>query len=156
IDSLTVSPLGAHSYDLGISPTLLLWTIQISEDSVELDLNEGEAMFNLERVCKVFDAFKVPDSFDPVHALGFVGATINSLLIHWKGISTKRSFTNGSTCRGKFIEIVVATISVTTTMPATKPPFTPSPQDGFTFTSDPTTTVPNFAQIGQENNGALF
>jgi len=133
-----------------------LWTIPIPEDSVELDLNAGEATLNLEHVCKVFDAFIVPNSFDPAHALGFVGATINSLRIHWQGISTKRSFSNGSTFRGNFIEIVAAPVSVTTTTPATKPPFTPSPQDGITFTSDPTTTVTNFAQIGQENNGSLF
>ena len=150
-----MSPLGAHSYDPGISPTLLLWTIPIPDDSVELDLNAGEATLNLEHVCKVFDAFIVPNSFDPAHALGFVGATINSLRIHWKGISTKRSFSNGATFRGDFIENS-ATIEVTVNTPATKPPFTPAPQDGFEFIADPATTVTNFAQIGHENNGSLF
>jgi hypothetical protein len=107
-------------------------------------------------VCSVFDAFTVPNSFDPLHALGFVGAVIRSLRIHWTGISKKWSFNNGSTFRGDFIQSGAAPIAVTVSTPATKSPFTPTVHDGFEFTSDPPTTVTHWAQIGHENNGALY
>jgi len=71
-------------------------------------------------------------------------------------LNTKRSFSNAtSRFTGDFIENS-ATIAVTTTTRTTKPPFTPTAQDGFHFIADPATTVSNFAQIGHENNGALF
>jgi hypothetical protein len=119
-------------------------------------MDEGEAILHLQNVCNVFDAFTVPNSFDPHHALGFVGAVINSLRIHWTGISAKRSFNNGSSFRAMSVENISAPIEVTTTTPATKPPFTPTARNGFTFASDPKTTVTNFAQIVQEANGALY
>jgi hypothetical protein len=133
-----------------------MWTIQIPEGSVKVDLNKGEATLQLEEVCRVFDAFTVPSSLNPVHPLGLVSALVRSLHIHWTGINRKLSFSNGTTFRGDFIESSAAPIAVTVTTPATKPPFTPSGQDGFEFISDPTTTVTHFAQIGHENNGALF
>ena len=151
-----MSPLGAHSYDPGIAPSLLVWTIEIPEGSIDVDLNEGEATLHLQNVCRVFDAFTVPNSFDTHHPLGLVSAVIESLSIHWTGISKKLSFSNGKTFRGDFIQSVAAPINVTVSTPSSKPPFTPAPQDGFEFVSDPKTTVTNFAQIGHENNGALF
>ena len=151
-----MSPLGPHSYDPGISPTLLLWTIPIPEDSVEVDLDAATAVLQLEDVCKVFDAFTVPNSLNTLHPLGFVSGLIRSLRIQWSGISRNWTFNNGSTFRGSFIQNLTAPIAVTVTTPATKSPFTPSPQDGFEFTSDPMTTVTNWAQIGHENNGALY
>ena len=151
-----MSPLGPHSYDPGISPTLLTWTIPIPRGNVQVDMDSGQAILRLKNVCSVFDAFTVPNSFDVHHALGFVGAVINSLRIQWSVISAKRSFNNGSTFRATAVENVSAPVEVTTTTPATKPPFTPTAQDGFTFTSDPTTTVTNFAQIVQEANGVLY
>jgi len=119
-------------------------------------LNKGEAVLHLERVCSVFDVFAVPNSFDPLHALGFVGAVIGSLRIHWTGITRRWSFNNGSTFRGDFIQSVEAPIAVTVSTPATKPPFTPTAKDGFEFTADPTTTMTHWAQIGHESNGALY
>ena len=151
-----MSPLGPHSYDPGIAPSLLVWTIEIPEGSVEVDLNKAEATLHLENVCRVFDAFTVPNSFDTHHPLGLVSAVIESLSIHWTGISKKLSFSNGKTFRGDFIQSVAAPISVTVSTPSTTPPFTPAAQDGFEFVADPATTVTNFAQIGQEHNGSLF
>ncbi len=103
------------------------------------------------------DVFTVPNSFDIAHALGFVGAIVKSLRIEWSGITN--SFLSFSSAAEKFAGDFFetsATIAVTTTTPATEPPFTPSPQDGFRFVSDPTTTVTNFAQIGRERNGLFF
>jgi len=122
---------------------------------VEVDLDSGEASLELQNVCSVFDAFTVPNSLNALHPLGLVSGAIKSLRIHWKGISNKRSFSNGATFRGNFVENS-ATISVTVNTPSTNPPFTPAPQDGFEFVADPTTTVSHFAQIGHENNGSLF
>jgi hypothetical protein len=147
--------LGLHSYDPGVSPTLGLWTIEIPDGSVEVGLHEGEAVLHLENVCRVFDAFTVPNSLNPLHPLGLVSAFLKSLHIEWKGITTKRSFNNGSTFRGDFVENS-ATIAVTVSTPETKPPFTPTAQNGFQFVANPASTVSNFAQIGHENNGALF
>ena len=113
-----MSPLGPHSYDPGISPTLLTWTIPIPKDSVEVDMASGHAVLRLENVCSVFDAFTVPNSFDVHHSLGFVGAVINSFYIEWSGISAMRSFNNGSTFRATAVENVSAPIKVTTTTPA--------------------------------------
>jgi hypothetical protein len=151
-----VSPLGPHSYDPGISPALLFWTIPIPEDSVEVDLGAATAVLRLENVCEVFDAFTVPNSFNTLHPLGFVSGLVRSLRIQWSGITKLWTFDNGKNFRGSFIQSVEAPIEVTVTTPATKPPFTPSPQDGFAFTSDPKTTVTNWAQIGHEANGALY
>jgi len=123
---------------------------------VEVDLDDGEATLHLQNVCNVFDAFTVANSLSPAHALGFVSATINSLRIHWKGITKKRSFSNAaSRFAGDFVENS-ATIAVTTTTPPTKPPFTPAAQDGFQFVANPATTTSLFAQIGHERNGSLF
>jgi hypothetical protein len=134
----------------------VLWTTPIPEDSVRFNLNTGEATLELEDVCSIFDAFTVPNSFDPLHALGFVGAVLRSLRIQWTGSVKKWSFNNGSTFRGEFTQNAAATIAVTTSTPATKSPFTPAPRDGFEFTSDPSTTTTHWAQVGHENNGALY
>jgi len=122
---------------------------------VEVDLDEGEAVLQIENVCRVFDAFTVANSLDPLHPLGLVSAFIKSLRIEWKGMTNKKSFNNGKTFRGDFVENS-ATIAVTVRTPETKPPFTPMTEDGFQFVADPASIVSNFAQIGHENNGALF
>jgi hypothetical protein len=129
--------------------------VEIPEGNVQVDLNAGEASLHIENLCSVFDAFTVPSSLNPLHPLGLVSAMIESLRIRWKGVKMKRSFSNGSTFRGNFIE-TSATIELTVTTPPTKSPFTPSAQDGFEFIADPTTTITDFAQIGHENNGSLF
>jgi len=87
--------LGPHSYDPGTAPSLLLWTIEIPNGSVDVDLKEGEATLHLKNVCQVFDAFTVPSSLNPLHPLGLVSGMLESLSIHWTGISKKLSFSNG-------------------------------------------------------------
>jgi hypothetical protein len=123
---------------------------------VEVDLDGGEATLHFKNLCTVFDAFTVPNSLNPLHPMGLVSAVIESLRIRWRGIKNLRSFNNHSTFRGEFVENTAATMELTTRTPATKPPFTPVAQHGFEFVADPETTVTHFAQIGHENNGALF
>jgi len=121
------------------------------------DLDAGSAVLDLHNICEVHDVFTVPNSFDVTHALGFVGALVKSLRIEWSGVI--QSFLNFSSSAenfaGNFFR-TSATIAVTTSTPATSPPFTPSAQDGFEFVADPATTVTHFAQIGRERNGLLF
>jgi hypothetical protein len=74
--------LGPHSYDPGIAPTLLTWTIPIPEDSIEVDFATGEAVLQLKNVCSVFDAFTVRNSFDVQHALAGCGKTIRNILLY--------------------------------------------------------------------------
>ncbi len=122
---------------------------------MEVDLDEGEAVLHLENVCRVFDVFTVANSLNPLHPLGLVSAFLKSLRIEWKGITKRRSFNNGTNFAGDFIENS-ATIAVRVRTPETKPPFTPTSEDGFHFVADPASTVSHFAQIGHERNGALF
>lgn len=148
--------MGPHSYDPGVSQTLAFWTTQIPNNSVFLDLEAGEAILDFRNLRTVFDAFTVPNSGSSNRALGFVGAIINSLRIHWTGVLRRVSYGNPVTqFSGQFVE-TLATIEVTTTTPATRPPFTPTLQNRFRFVADPATTVTNFAQIGRERNGIFF
>jgi len=120
-------------------------------------LDRGEATLHIENLCSIFDAFTVPNSFDPAHAMGFVGAILKSLRIQWSGIKKRVSFSNATTrFRGDYVENISANIEVTLKTPATVPPFTPTAKNGFHFVADPATTVTHFAQIGHENNGSLF
>jgi hypothetical protein len=129
--------------------------VEIPKGSVNIDLDDGEATLHLENRCDLFDAFTVPNSLNPVHPLGLVSGFLKSMRVHWSGIKNVRSFNNGSTFRGHFLE-TSATIELTLSTPSTKPPFTPVPQDGFEFVANPATIETHFAQIGHENNGALF
>ena len=78
-------------------------------------------------------------------------AVIDSLRIHWSGITNTIDFSDPvDRFAGYFLENS-ATIEVTATTP---------PSDslhGFQFISDPaSTTISLFAQIGHEQNGAFF
>jgi hypothetical protein len=149
--------LGPHSYDPGVSRTLVTWTIEIPDESVEINLDIGEAVLRLRNVRSVFDAFTVPNSLSVNRSLGLVGATINSLRIHWTGIQRMVSFSNATTgFAGNYVENSAVTLALTVTTPSTTPPFTPAPQDAFQFVSDPATTIMNFAQLGRERNGLFF
>ena len=128
-----------------------MWTTFIPNAKVRFDLDGKRASFAFENLCTVFDVFAVPNSFDSKHAMGFVSAVVERLRIDWSG-GTRRDFT-GADFRGTYVEHMSAMIDVRVRTPATKPPFTPAPQHGFEFTSDPKTTVTEWALIGRERNG---
>jgi len=146
--------LGPHSYDPGVSSSLVVWTTEIP-GGVDIDQKKGRAVLEIHNLCTVFDAFTVVNSLDLTRPLGLVSAMIKSLRIEWGGPGTKLSFSNGTDFRADSIQNS-ARISLTVATPPTKPPFTPGPQNGFEFIADPTTSVTNFAQIVHESNGALF
>lgn len=126
-------------------------------------MDQGTAVLHLKNLCTVFDAFTVCNSLGdgvPAHAMGFVGATINSLRLEWHGISQRflsfKSTDPVNQFAGDFFKSSSASLEVTATTPATKPPFTPTAQDGFRFVGNPATVVVNFAQIGHEHKGVFF
>ena len=132
-----------------------MWTIEIPPGNVHVDLDAGEATLQIDNRCELFDAFTVPNSLNSMHPLGLVGGFLKSMRVHWSGVKRVQSFNNHSTFRGDFLE-TSARIELKISTPASKPPFTPGAQDGFEFIADPDTSAVNFAQIGHENNGALF
>jgi hypothetical protein len=142
------NPIGAHSYDPGISANGLFWTIPIPEESVDVHLGAGAAVLDAKDI-HLFDAFTVANSFmrNPVP----VPAVIDSLRIEWSGITKTTQFSSAvpdEQFAGYFLENS-ATIEVTVTTP-------PSPGlHGFHFVSD-ATTASDFAQIGHDHNGSFF
>jgi len=158
LDSLGVSaatphgsPLGFHSYDPGIGAgSLLFWGTSFPEGSAKVDFDGGTARLLVHNVCSVFDVFKVPNSFDPHHALGIFSAVIDSLDIRWSGVTRSVLGFSDATNQfsGDFFECS-ATIAVSATT-------SKDTGHGFHFESDPATTKTNFAQFGSEHNGVFF
>ncbi len=140
-----------HSYDAGISQSLVFWTTALPPGSAKVDLAGGTARLLAKNICSVFDAFTVPNSNSLGRPLGFASGIINSLDIEWSNVT--QSFVGFSDpvdqFAGDFFQVSNVTIGVTATTPV-------STGHGFQFVSDPATTVVNFAQIGSERNGVFF
>ncbi|MGH9514428.1 MAG: hypothetical protein ACRD3P_01985 [Terriglobales bacterium] len=121
-----------------------------------MNLDTGTASLDLENAC-VYDAFTVPNSVMGVNRpVNQVKGTINSLKMEWSGI-IKRDSANEpvNQMRGNFVENT-ARIAVTATTPMTMVTAL-SNGHGFRFISDPSSTsVSNFAQIGEERNGIFY
>ncbi len=148
---LPASPLGFHSWDAGVSESLVLWTTPLPPGTAKVDLAGGTASLKANHICSVFDAFKVSNSFNPARTLGFASGMINSLDLEWSNvIASFAGFSDpGNQFRGDFFQIGKVTIAVTATTPV-------STGHGFQFVSDPASTIVNFAQIGMESNGVFF
>ncbi|PYT78519.1 MAG: hypothetical protein DMG40_19985 [Acidobacteria bacterium] len=145
------SPLGFHSWDAGISESLVFWTTPLPPGSAKVDLARGTASLKAKNVCSVFDAFTVANSLSSDRSLGFASGIINSLDIEWSGVTKSFPGIHDSANRfmGNFFQIGSVTIAVTATTPV-------STGQGFRFVSDPASTIVNFAQIGSESNGVFF
>jgi hypothetical protein len=139
-----------------LSPTNVFWVGSIPEGSVHVDLDEGTASLHVENLC-VYDAFTVANSILGVNRpVNQVKGIINSLKIDWSGV-IQRDTANQSMnkMRGRFVQNT-ARIAVTATTPKTMVT-TLSNGHGFRFVSNPpSTSVSNFAEIGQEWNGIYF
>lgn len=121
-----------------------------------MDLDDGSASLHLENLC-VYDAFTVANSLLGLNRpVNLVKGIINSLRMEWRGaLSMDTANQSANKMRGKFVENT-ATIEVTATTPRTEPTAL-SNGHGFRFVSDPaSTSFSNFAQIGEERNGAFF
>lgn len=142
--------MGPHSYDPGISQTLVVWVTPIPDGSVQVDLSQAEASLHARNIC-ILDAFTVENSLTVSRPLGNpVAATIESLDMRWTGIHRRVSFSDSTDkFAGDFVEDSATIKVVVTTLPSTG--------HGFRFVSDPArTTITNFAQIGSEHNGVFF
>jgi hypothetical protein len=134
----------------------VFWAIQIPEGSSHVDLDAGTASLHIENAC-VYDAFTIPNSLAGLsRPVNQARGIINSLEMEWSGI-IKKDVANEpvNQMRGNFVENT-ARIAVTATTPRTMVTAL-SNGHGFRFVSDPaSTSVSNFAQIGQEQNGIFF
>ncbi|HSU59289.1 MAG TPA: hypothetical protein VLI55_08255 [Bryobacteraceae bacterium] len=136
-----------------MSPTTVLWVVEIPRGSAHVNLETGAALLHVENIC-VLDAFTTANSVQGVNrAVNQVRGVINSLHIEWSGmIATETADEPVNQMRGSFIENT-AKIAVTATTPRTMVT-TLSNGHGFRFVSnDASTSVSNFALIGQEQNG---
>ena len=140
-----------HSWDAGISQSLVLWTTPLPPGSAKVDLIGGTAELHANNICAVFDAFTVGNSFSPNRPLGFASGKIDSVDIKWSGIAKNFMGVHDTVNHfaGDFFQIGNVTIAVTATTPV-------STGHGFRFVSDPASTTVNFAQIGSERNGVFF
>jgi hypothetical protein len=148
--------LGPHSWDGGLSPTNVFWVASIPEGSVHVDLDDGTASLHVQNLC-VLDAFTVANSIQGVNrTVNQVQGIINSLRMNWSGIIQRdTAIQPANQMRGTFVQNT-ATIEVTATTPRTMVTAL-SNGHGFKFVSDAaSTSVSNFAQIGQESNGVYF
>ena len=146
-----LSPLGPHSYDAGISQSLVTWTTPVPVGSAKVDLTGGTARLLAKNICSVFDAFTVPNSLSLDRPLGYASGVIDSVDIRWSNVKRSVLGFSDSTNQfaGDFFEVSNVTIAVTATTPV-------STGHGFQFVSEPATTIVNFAQIGREHNGVFF
>jgi hypothetical protein len=126
-----------------------MWAAPYPAGSAEVNVSGGTAELLVHNAC-VFDAFTVPNSFDPTHALGIFSAIINSMKIEWSGVTRSVPGFSDATnkFRGDFFECS-ATIAVSATTPK-------DTGHGFHFESNPATTHTNFAQFGTEHSGMFF
>lgn len=121
-----------------------------------MDLDDGTASLHVRNAC-VLDAFTIPNSLAGINRpVNQAQGIFNSLEMEWSGI-IKQDTANEEVnqMRGNFVENT-ARIAVTATTPRTMVTAL-SNGHGFRFVSDPaSTSVSNFAQIGQEQNGIYF
>jgi hypothetical protein len=152
--------LGPHSWDPGITPSLVFWTTPVTRGSVKVDLDEERASLQAKNI-RVFDSFTlIPNAIDPNHPAGHVNSIINSLRMEWRNTTRATTFDNcdPNAFRGNYFEdsATIQVIATTPPRPAATCPATPA-RHGFRFVSNPAnTSVSRFAQIGREHNGVFY
>jgi hypothetical protein len=150
--------LGPHSWDPGVTPSLVFWTAAIPKGGARVKLREETASLNVRNVI-VFDSFTlIPNALDPNHPAGHVNAVIESLRMEWSDTTRATTFSNcePNAFRGSYLEDK-ATIEVIATTPPAPARCGSKQRNGFRFVSNPAdTSVSRFAQIGRESNGVFF
>ena len=139
-----------------MAPTNVVWVARVPEGSAHVDLDDGTASLHVENLC-VYDAFTVANSLMGLtRPVNLVKGIINSLHMEWTGVLSRDTANESANkMRGRFVENT-ATIEVIATTPRTEVT-TLSNGHGFRFVSDPaSTSISNFAQIGEERNGVFF
>jgi hypothetical protein len=130
-----------HEYNPGSDPATAFWTIPVSPDAAQVDLEAGTASLRLENL-------PVPDFHDVVRALQQqppVAMATLSFNIQWSRVVRRLRIENETDgFAGSYIEdIATAEWS--------------AQQEGFEFISDPASTSANvYSVIGSERNGVFF
>lgn len=129
-----------HDFNFGIAPSGLFWTAPVSEDSVEGELEDGFAVFNVTDLPQ-------PDFTDlsnSLHGGPTVPGTV-SFNMRWTGTGSPFDFANATDrFRGTF---QFATVTIEWS----------ARTSGFSFVSDAAaTSVTASGIIGEERNGVFF
>lgn len=129
-----------HDFNFGIPPSGLFWTAAVPEDSVEGDLDDGFASFQVRNLPQL-DARNLDNS---LHGGPTVPAAV-SFNMRWTGVGSPFAFTNSSDRFGGTFQFATVQISWA------------AQTSGFQFTSDPANTTVTVAGIlGEEQNGVFF
>lgn len=129
-----------HDFNPGTTPSGLFWTVPVSNDDVQIDLDNATAFMRL-------TDFDLEDYHTLKNAIldgPSVPASV-SFTIQWSGVLQRVAESSTTeTYRGQFIHDT-ATVAWT------------AQEQGFSFVSDPAeTSTTTFAEIGRERNGVFF
>lgn len=127
-------------------PLGLFWTIEVPEESVEVQLGKGSASLQASEV-PVFDYGTTPNAlFGPVPSPLPTGSV--SFTVVWSGVGQRVNIRNTDPTYGGFAgEFVRNTAQMEWTATV----------GDYTFVSDPlVTSSSSFAEIGHERNGSFF
>lgn len=147
MDLFTPGPGGTngpqiHDFNPGIrQPGGLFWTVPVSEEALEVDLDEGTASLSLQD----FDT----DDYGNLHNALLGGAEVDaSISFRMKWTATGSPFNVTDPIKmftGRF-SLATVDIEWSASVPST----------GFSFASDPSTNVNVKSVIGNERNGIFF
>ena len=141
------TPTQIHDFNPSTFPPLgLFWTVQLPEDSVEIQLGKGSATLQGSDV-PILDYGNIPNALftgdQPPPVPGSV-----SFRVVWSGVSQRVNIRNTDPTYGGFAgEFIRNTAQMEWTATV----------GNYTFVSDPLATSSSaFAEIGHERNGSFF
>ena len=144
-------PHQIHDFNVHIDSNDVFWMVQVDDDAVEVDFDEGRARLRVRRL-EVFDDHDLANSLTlglglptpPIAPVFPVRATV-SFDVQWNGILNSAQFANNAQhFKGTFLS-TVATIKWS------------AEEDGFTFESEtPEPTRNLISVLGREKNGVFF
>lgn len=144
-------PHQIHDFNVHIDSNDVFWMVQVDDDAVEVDFDEGRARLRVRKL-EVFDDHDLANSLTlglglptpPIAPVFPVRATV-SFDVQWNGILDSAQFVNNAQhFKGTFLS-TGATIMWS------------AEEDGFTFeseTPDPTRNL--ISVLGREKNGVFF
>jgi hypothetical protein len=134
-------PVLIHDLNPGILPSGLFWTIEIPEESIQVNLGKGRASMEADDVPIIDDVYGDPD--DPRPTPGSV-----SFKVSWSGVNERLTIRNTDPVYGGFAGMFIrnkAQMEWSATV------------GDFTFVSARLATSSSlFAEIGHERNGIFF
>ena len=125
--------------DITPFPNGTFWTVPIPSDSVEIEIEDREAVMHVSNL-KVPDYFTIHNALVDGAQLGEIESTV-SFEIHWSGGGAKKTITDGV----NFEAVVIEDTATTRWSGAEK---------GFSFEAQSFTL--EFAEIGSERNGVFL